>query len=84
MQLFYTAATNGKDNSKFIEKYLEHKKYKNLKEIAKEASIQSEEKTFKPKQNTNNNKNDNENKKILFGNIYQKEKKISKGFNGTI
>ena len=52
LQLFYAAATNGKDNSKFIEKYLELKKNKSLKDIAKEVSIQSEEKSFKsqPKQ----------------------------------
>ena len=53
LQLFYTAATNGKDNSKFIEKYLELKKYKNLKDIAKEVSIQSVEKTFKSQPKTN-------------------------------
>ena len=33
LQLFYTAATNGKDNSKFIEKYLEHKKKKPVEKI---------------------------------------------------
>ena len=65
MQLFYTAATNGKDNSKFIEKYLEHKKKKtggkDLKDIAKEASAQPVEKTVKvqPKTNINNNNNNN-------------------------
>ena len=96
MQLFYIAATNGKDNSKSIEKYLELKKHKNLKDIAKEVSFQSVEKTFKSQPKTNNskpmnnlnNKNDNglnnENYKIIFGNIYQKEKKINKGLNGTI
>ena len=38
--------------------------------------------------NNFNNKNDNnlnnKNNKIIFGNIYQNEKKISKGFNGTL
>ena len=68
LQLFYTAATNGKDNSKFIEKYLEHKKKKtggkDLKDIAKEASAQPVEKTVKvqPKTNINNNNNNNNNK----------------------
>ena len=64
LQLFYTAATNGKDNSKFIQKYLEHKKKKaggkDLKDIAKEAaSNQPVEKTVKvqPKSINNNNNN---------------------------
>ena len=39
LQLFYAAATNGKDNSKFIEKYLKLKKYKNLKDIEKKLQI---------------------------------------------
>ena len=74
LQLFYTAATNGKDNSKFIEKYLEHKKKKtggkDLKDIAKEASAQPVEKTVKvqPKTNINNNNNNNNNNDVNLGN----------------
>jgi len=64
LQLFYTAATNGKDNSKFIEKYLEHKKKKSggkdLKDVAKEAAAnQPVEKTVKVQPKTNNNNNNN-------------------------
>ena len=32
----------------------------------------------------NDNESNNKNFKIIFGNIYQKEKKINKGLNGTI
>ena len=34
--------------------------------------------------NKNVNESNNKNFKIIFGNIYQKEKKINKGLNGTI
>jgi len=61
LQLFYNAATNGKDNSKFIEKYLEHKKKKTGgKDTGKEKASQPVEKQVKvqPK-TTNQNKGDN-------------------------
>ena len=76
---------------------LNNKKINNLKHPKKESKVQPVEKTVKNKPKTNdntklinNNKNDNKdlnnnnNNKIIYNNIYQRETKLGKGFNGTV